>query len=418
MSYSTLKSLVFILLAVFTFQTINAQIIQWRGPDRDGKFPDKNLLKEWPENGPKIKFIAKDLGKTYSSTVATEDKIFVTGVKDSLEYISALDLSGNIIWQKSYGKGWDQSFPDARCTPTIQDDRVYVLSGLDNLVCFNINSGEVIWEVDIHKTYNSVWDMFGVSESILIVDDKVIVTPCGKSTTVIALNKFTGDLIWKSESLNAKRSNMSPILVNHNNKNIIVAGTQTHLVGVDPNDGKIIWKYLYNVLSPNGDNSTIIANSPIYKDSCIWVSNGWDAKSVMLKLSDDGSSVSEKYVDQTFDNQNHGVVLVEGYLYGSNFTGRQSGKWICMNWNTGEIVWIGDFNNKGPIIYADGMLYLYDEKRGNIALVVASPKEFKIISSFRVKEGRGPHWSRPAIYNGILYVRHGESLIAYDIKSK
>ena len=135
----------------------------------------------------------------------------------------------------------------------------------------------------------------------------------------------------------------------------------------------------------------------------------------MLEIAPDGRSVSEKFVDQTFDNQNHGVVLLDGYLYGSNFTGRQSGKWICMNWDTGEIMWVEQWFNKGPVIAADGMLYCYEERRGNLALAKAEPDGFEVISSFRVIGGSGPHWARPSIYNGMLLVRHGEVLIAYNI---
>jgi outer membrane protein assembly factor BamB len=187
------------------------------------------------------------------------------------------------------------------------------------------------------------------------------------------------------------------------------------VLSVGINNGEILWTYQYNFLNENDENTTILANSPIYQDSCLWISNGWDVKSVMLEIAPDGSSVSERFTDQTFDNQNHGVVLVDGFLYGSNFTGRNSGKWVCMNWKTGEIVWIGDFHNKGPIIYADGMLYCYEEKRGNMALVKANPKEFEVISSFRVDEGEGPHWARPSIYLGMLLVRHGDALTAYQI---
>jgi outer membrane protein assembly factor BamB len=137
----------------------------------------------------------------------------------------------------------------------------------------------------------------------------------------------------------------------------------------------------------------------------------------MLEIAPDGKSVSEKYRDQTFDNQNMGVVLVDGYLYGSNFTGRNDGKWLCMNWDTGEIKWIADFHTKGPIIYADGMLYCQEEKRGNMALVKADPEAFEVISSFRVSEGVGPHWARPTIFNQMMLVRHGEVLIAYKLGS-
>ncbi len=392
-----------------------AQSAQWRGPNRNGIFPDTNLLKQWPEEGPKKLFITDDIGNGYSSAVATDEFIYVTGIKDTTEYLSVIDLSGNIVWQQPYGRCWHKTFPEARCTPTVDGAFVYVLTGMDQLTCFNSRTGEEVWFVDIHNTYGSEWDMFGVSESPLIVGDKIIVTPAGKSTTVIALNKMNGELIWKSKSLDARRSNMSSILIEHCGKNYIITATQTHVLGVDPDNGEILWTYQYNFLDKNNDNTTILANSPIYQDSCLWISNGWDVKSVMLVIATDGKSVSEKFADQTFDNQNHGVVLVDGFLYGSNFTDRNNGKWVCMNWSTGEIVWIGDFHNKGPIIYADGMLYCYEEKRGNLGLVKADPKSFQLVSSFRVEDGAGPHWARPTIYDGKLFVRHGEKLITYNI---
>lgn len=403
-------------IALLQVMASQAQFAQWRGPNRDGVFPDTSLLKVWPENGPEILFIAEAIGKGNSSSIATENRIYATGNIDTLEYLTCLDFEGNILWQKPYGPCWNKSFKEARCTPTLEDNRIYVISGLDNMACFDATSGDEIWQVDLHKEYGSRWDIFGVSESPLLVDDMVIATPCGSETTVVALNKMNGELIWKSESLDMARSNMSPILINHGDKTYIITATQTHTIAVDPMNGEILWQYHYNHLSPNGDNTTILANSPIYKDSCLWISNGWDTKSVMLQIAPDGQSVSEKFIDHTFDNQNHGVVLVDGFLYGSNFTGRQTGKWVCMNWETGEITWIADFHTKGPIISADGMLYCYEEKRGNLALVEANSKQFEVISEFRVKEGKGPHWARPSIYQNTLLIRHGDVLIAYDIE--
>lgn len=395
---------------------LSGQEAQWRGPHRNGVFPDVNLLKQWPEQGPEVLFATVGLGKGYSSTVATADRIFVTGMIDSVEYLTALDLKGRVIWQKPYGPSWNQSFPEARCTPTVEENRVYVHSGLDKLSCLDVQTGAEIWSVDIHQVYQSQWDMFGVSESPLIVDNLLLTTPGGDQTTVIALDKMTGKLVWKSESLQAHRSNMAPVCIDHCGKKYLITATQTHVLGVDPQNGEILWQYHYNFLDKNGDNTTILANTPVYQDSCLWISNGWDTKSVMLEIAPDGRSVREKFTDQTFDNQNHGVVVVDGFVYGSNFTGRNTGKWVCMNWSTGEITWIADFHNKGPIISADGMLYCYEEKRGHMALVPADPKEFKVISSFQVKEGAGPHWARPAIYHGMLLVRHGDCLIAYNLK--
>lgn len=395
-----------------------AQDAQWRGPNRDGKFTDTNLLQEWPEDGPAVLFITEDLGRGYSSAVATDKMIFATGTKDTIEYLTAMNLKGKVLWQKPYGRCWHKTFPEARCTPLVDGGRVYVLTGMDYLSCFNTTNGDEIWSVDVHETYQSSWDMFGVSESLLMVDDKIIVTPAGETTTVIALDKMTGELIWKSKTRQAHRSNMSPIAIDHCGHTYIITAVQTHLLGVDADNGEILWDYHYNFLDKNGDNTTIFTNNPLYQDSCLWISNGWDVKSVMLEIAPDGKSVIEKFADHTLDNANHGMVLVDGFVYGSNFTGRQTGKWVCMNWKTGEITWVANFHNKGPILYADGMLYCYEEKRGHMALVKADPEEFNISSTFRITDGKGPHWARPAIYHGMLLVRHGEVLIAYDIKDK
>lgn len=405
-----------VVVIAFT-QNLLAQDVQWRGPNRDGIYADTGLLKEWPEEGPEVLFVAEDLGRGFSSAVATSDMIYASGIRDTLEYLTALNLNGEKLWEKPIGRCWNQSFPETRSTPTVEGNRLYMLTGMDMMVCFHALTGEVIWSVDLHEVYGSRWDMFGVSESVLIVGDKVITTPCGELTTAIALDKMTGELIWKSRSMDASRGNLSPILIEHCGKEYVITSTQTHMIGVDPENGEILWDYHYNFLNSAHENTTILANTPIYNDSCVWISNGWDVPSVMLEIAPDGRSVSEKFRDQTFDNQNHGVVLVDGYLYGSNFTGRNSGKWVCMNWNTGEIVWIGDFYNKGPSVYADGMLYIYEEKRGNMGLVKADPKKFELVSSFRHYEGSGPHWARPTIFNQMLLVRHGEKLTAYKIGS-
>ncbi|WP_319591149.1 PQQ-binding-like beta-propeller repeat protein [uncultured Draconibacterium sp.] len=414
-----LKFLFYSLLTFFCcvgFLTVEAQIIQFRGPNRNGIFPDKGLLKQWPETGPETLWIAENLGKSNASTIATENRIYTTGNFDSLEYVSCLDLQGNILWKKPYGKAWENSYPEARCTPTLEENRLYLLSGMDQMACLNAENGELIWQVDLHQKYQSDWDMFGVSESPLLVDDKVIATIGGETAMVVALDKMTGELIWKSETMHAKRSNITPALIEHCGEKYIITANQTHVISLSAKTGEIMWSFHHNHLSPNGDNTTILTNVPTYHDSCVWITSGWDVQSSMLKIAPDGKSIIEKFTDQTFDNANHGVVLVDGFLYGSNFTGRQSGKWICMNWDTGEIVWIADFNTKGPIISADNMLYLCDEKRGNMALVKATPKNFELVSQFKIQYGSGPYWSRPAIYNGMLLVRHGEVLVAYNIK--
>ena len=261
------------------------QITQFRGPNRDGIFPETGLLKEWPADGPEVLFVTEGLGKSNSSTIATTDRIYTTGNIDTLEYISCLDLNGKILWQKPYGQAWKNTFPEARCTPTLEGDRIYLLSGMDEMVCLNAKTGNKIWSVDLHKEYQSDWDMFGVSESLLLIDDKVIASIGGETAMVIALDKINGDLIWKSKSLKAKRSNMSPALIEHCGKEYIITSSKTHVLSIDPENGEITWDFQHNFLSPNGDNSTILSNIPTYKDSCLWITSGWDTPSTMLQIA-------------------------------------------------------------------------------------------------------------------------------------
>jgi outer membrane protein assembly factor BamB len=407
----------FILLLIFLDSS--GQQAQWRGPDRNGVFPDTGLIQSWPEEGPELLYMTEGIGRAYSSAVATAEAVFVTGLIDSLDVLSCLSHDGEILWQKPFGAAWDQSLPDSRCTPLVDEDRVYVLSGKDNLVCFKINDGTVIWEADIHETYGSVWDMFGVSESLLLVDDKIIITPCGEKTTVIALDKMTGEPVWLSAPLGTERGNGSPVLFENDTMGLrfIVAMNRTHVIGVDPQNGEILWTYHYHHISEKGENVTILANSPLFHSDEIFISNGWDVPSVMLEVAPDGRSVTEKFSSVTLDNQNHGLVHIGDFVYGSNFLTRNFGKWVCMRWETGEIMWVTEWENKGPVIAADGMLYLLDEKKGNMALVKPHENEMEIVSTFQIKGGRGPFWARPAIFDGKLYVRHGEVLLVYNLKT-
>jgi len=107
-----------------------------------------------------------------------------------------------------------------------------------------------------------------------------------------------------------------------------------------------------------------------------------------------------------------GMVLINGFLYGSGDVGRE---WRCINWKTGEEMYASTEIGKGVVIANEGMLYCYSE-RGELALVKANPKEFEVISKTKVTLGSAQHWAHPVINNGRLFVHHGNALIAYKIK--
>jgi len=412
-----MKNLFLAFICFIFIYSANAQVVQWRGPNRDGHFPETGLLKSWPENGPSQILEVEGIGKGWSSPVFFENMIYTSGMIDTLDYLTAIDMNGNIKWQVPYGRSWTKSYPDTRSTPVIEGDRIYVQSGTGRVACINRETGKEIWAVDVDKKFGSVYASWGNAETPLIVDDKVIATPAGESTSVVALNKMTGDLVWKTESVGGPRSYVSPTIYKYNNFRYILAATGTTLLAVEPETGKIAWTYKYMKPGLWDQDGLIWANTPTYKDNNIFLSMGYNYPAVMLTMDSTGTAVSEKFVDHTLDNHIGGLVLTDGYIYGSNWFNNSNGRWVCMDWKTGEIKYVTDWDTKGAIVMADGLLYGYNE-RGKVGLIKPDPKGFELISEFRIRKGSGPHWAHPFIADGKLFMRHGDVLMVYDIKEK
>ena len=395
----------------------SAQIAQWRGPDRTGVYPEKGLADVWTETGPELLLTVEGIGAGWSSAVTNGTAIFVTGAKDSLDYLTSIDYTGKINWQVPYGKSWTQSYPDTRCTPTLEGNKVYVISGLGRLSCFDATSGKGIWGVDVDKQFESRYDSYGVSEAPLIVDDKVICTPIGNKAAIVAFDKNTGKLIWQSKPLGGKRGLASPILFQYKNFRYILSQSSEDLLAVNPDNGDIVWTYktYKKELEPSFGGKTA-PNSPLVKDNEIFLTKGYDYPSVMLQLAADGKSVSEKWMNRTLDCHHGGVVLLDGFIYGSNWINNGKGNWVCLKWDTGEVSYEETWINKGSIISADNKLFCYEEKSGTVGLVKPNPKKFEVVSSFKVGKGAGMFWAHPMINNGKLFIRHGSFLMVYNIK--
>jgi len=389
---------------------------QFRGPNRDGKSAETGLLKEWPAGGPKLLWSVEGLGIGFSSAAVADGLVYTTGMINSEGFLFAYDLAGNLNFKESYGPEWKGSQKGARTTPSVDGERVYVFSGVGVMACFNAKTGKKIWQVDTLKEFNAKNLRWGMSGSPLIDGNKVYCTPGGQKGAVVALDKMTGRTVWTSPGSDELSAYSSLILIERGGNRLLVNTMQRSIVGVSADDGRLLWRIPYQ------SSFDTAANTPVHSNGSIYVTSVVEREAtiggLMLELSPDGNSVKEKWSDQTLDCHHGGVVLVDGYIYGSNFKDIAKGDWVCLDWNTGKVMYEAAWNgNKGSLIYADGMLYCYDENTGDVALVKASPKAFEIVSSFRVTAGSGEHWAHPAISDGRLYIRHGDALIAYDIKS-
>ncbi len=412
-----------IIIGSLVFFSITAfpQTSQWRGANRDGQYSDSGLLQSWPEGGPELLLTVEGIGRGFSSALLHDGIIYVTGMSDSMDYLSAIDLNGNIKWRIPYGSAWHESNPDSRCTPTIDGNFIYLISGQGEVVCLDLTTSGKIWSVDAFNKFEGRHGEWGIAESPLLVNDKVIYTPGGVKTTMVAFDRKNGEIVWMTESLKDTTAYVSPILINYAGYQIIVGVTARYIFGVDAQDGTILWKYKYYDLErPLWHPWAPVINciSPLYHDGQVYVTSGYNHVGVLLNLSGDGSNVNFAWKDSTLDCHHGGVVHVDRYIYGSNWINNSTGNWCCVEWETGKTMYNKEWMCKGSIITAENMLYCYDEKRGNVALVEATPEDFKIISSFRITQGRGPHWAHPTIFDGKLFIRHGDVLMVYDIKEK
>jgi outer membrane protein assembly factor BamB len=410
-------SLSLFLLSLFQFA--HCQIVNWRGINRDGHYVEEGLLRVWPEEGPELLFSVKGIGNGLSSAVAFGNRIFISGKIDSMEYLSAIDTEGNIEWQTAYGPGWDQSYPAARGSATIDDERVYVVSGDGMLACLHAEDGALLWSFDANKEFKAKVSPFGTAESPLIVGNKVLCTPTGESTTVVAFNKITGDIAWKSDVIEGEKAFCTPILYSYKDFRYVLVGTTTRIAALIPETGEIAWQYChYDPEREKGNpgDGICMVNSPIYKEDEIFITKGYEYPAMMLKMDSTGRSVSEKWINYTLDNEHGGVVQVGDHIFGANYINPSMGKWVCLNWDTGEVTYVHEWSNKGSIVTADNMLYIYTQRKGDIALVRPNPDHFEMISSFQITEGKGQHWAHLSIYDGIMYVRRGEILMAYSVR--
>lgn len=412
MKLSTLSLSVFL---VFLFGACD-EIAQWRGPARDGIYPEKNLLKEWPIDGPTLKIKIANVGKGLSQPVVYKNIIYVTGLKhDSLDVISAFDTEGKLIWEKGYSLAWQSTYPESRGTPTIEYNRIYLVGGMGDLVCLSTNGGEIIWRQEPLKDFEGKNMYWGNVESVLLTDKAALYVTGGDKTTVVAYDKKTGELLWKSKSTGGAKSYASSLLVEWKGKKIALIQTSTDLIGVDTKNGDVLWTYntiRYHTKKGAGE----AANTPLFCNGDIFITYGNEQPAMLFSISADGKTISMKWKNDVLDTHHGGMVLFDGAIYASTMLDNIRGNWASVDWETGKTNWEEKWFTKGSIISADGMLYFYEEKSGNVALVKPDVKSLKVISTFKVTDGEGPHWAHPAIYNGCLYIRHGSVLLVYDIK--
>lgn len=397
---------VILILVLFTRVSCLARVAtQWRGENSWGIYAVEKLMAQWPADGPKVLWSFEKLGQGFSSPAFANNKIYVNGMDNGQAVLYILDMNGKELQQIKYGKEFDASYPGCRSTPTIVGDLAYLLTGHGVLTCLNLKTGKPAWQKDLINDFGGSNITWGYTESLLVDGDKLFCTPGGKTNNVMALNRMTGATIWSCPGVGETSAYCSPLLVKLPARQLLITHTSGHVLGIDASTGKLLW----NSAHPN--QWAVHPNTPIYQDGGLFVFSGYGQGGEKLKLSDDGSSVTNEWDIKSFDSRIGGAVLIDGYLYGSGDSGRS---WQCIDWKTGKQVYSSTEVAKGVVIAANKSLIGYSEK-GELFMAEANPSGLKIVGKTKVTLGNDQHWAHPVINKGILYVRHGSALIAYKI---
>ena len=380
---------------------------QWQGPDRNGISKETGLLQEWPASGPATVWSATGLGGGYGSIAVAGNRIYAQGLRGSMSLVHALDrATGKYVWSKNLGPGGDNDRgPGPRGTPTIDGDRLYVLTENGLLACLKTEDATVVWQRNILRDFSGRNINWLISESPLVDGDRVIVTPGGRGAGVVALDKMTGATIWTSKELNDEAGYSSAVIVEVGGVRAYTVFTSDAGVGVRASDGKLLWRYA------NAANGTANITTPLVSGNQVFYTSAYGTGGGLVNLVAQGGEIRATEVYFTRDMQNHhgGVVVVNGTLYGFN-----NAILTAIDFASGRMLWRDRSVGKGAVTYADNRLYMLSENNV-VGLADVSAAAYRETGRFSIPDQGLPSWSHPVVSGGRLYIRNQGMLAAYNV---
>ncbi len=391
---------------------------QWRGTHRDGISQERGLLSQWPENGPPLVWHAKSIGDGYSTPAVVGDRIYVIsneGVDD--EYVQCLSTAdARQLWRKHIGKvGPNQGpqYPGARSTPTVDGNALFALGSDGDLACLDTASGEVRWTKNLRTDFSGKPGKWAYAESPLVDGDKLVVTPGGSEATIVALDKKSGETIWKCAVPEGdEAAYASIIVVSSGTVKQYVQFLAKGLVGVDAADGRFLWRY-----DRTAQGSPANIPTPVASNELIYSAAGRSGGG-LVKLEVEGKDVeaTQVYFEPKMPSSIGGSVEIDGYLYGTNSQGL-----MCVEFTTGEVKWQNRSVGAASVLAAEGRLYVNGDT-DDVALVEITPEGYVEKGRFTLPDqpdrGRGKAWPYPVVADGKLYLRDLGSLWCYDVSDR
>lgn len=410
---------IFLILAFISSYPIDifSQVrAEWRGNDRRGIYSEPSALNVWPEGGPKLLWSTEEVGVGYGSPVCLDGKLYICGAIDSTAYLFIFEAGGKMLRKVPLGREWMISYPGSRMAPTIAGRLIYLSTGMGSLICLDLDTLVEKWRVEGGIGFHNVLPLYGHAESPAIEGDLIFFTPGGKDTNIVALNRFTGKIVWVCHGDGECSGYNSPLVIRLASRSILVTFSAYSLMGIDTRNGELLWTHPQENIPPsehkpgNGDTHS---NTVWFDNGVLYYIAGDGNGAVRLILSPDGSSIRQDWINKTIDNYMGGFIKLDKLIY----SGSDSKKSLySLNSTTGQVA---DTLKCGiGALISDGKMLYYYNQRGEMNLIRPGDPGMELVSKFKITQGTKEHFSHPVIDHGVLYIRHGKALMAYDISER
>jgi outer membrane protein assembly factor BamB len=389
----------------------NADWPNWRGSNLDGKSATTGIKKDWSNGLQKLwqlDYLCQDKSTAcWATPVVQGNRLIVPGRDAKNDLVFCINTEdGKLIWSSSYEAPAETSHgPGARATPFIDSTRVYTFGRSGDLVCWNLEDGKMLWRKNV-KEQGGQEPQWGLSSSPFVYENKVIVQGGGKAL-VIAYDKMTGDVLWKSLEGEAGYSAATLIKIENETKLLIYHAKA--LSCLNPADGKELWRVPWE--TEYGVNAT----TPLVDSNLIFHTSGYGMGGQALKINKGGFSVLWK--NNAIAAQHSDPILIDGYIYAySGESSQNKGFLKCVELATGKETWSSDQAGCGTMTYVDGYLICLDIK-GNLFLVKPNPQTFEKAGELlkAIEDVKNPEWTAPVVANGKLYLRYLQRLVCYNL---
>ena len=397
----------FILLLILSSSLTFAQSIQFWGPHRNQVYDETGLLDEWPEEGPELLATISGIGAGYASPAITEQGIFIPGMIDTIGYMFHFNHQHELIWKYEYGREFTNKYLGSRGTPTVEENRLYYSGTYGDAFCLNASTGDVIWKKNLMEEYGGPLISWGYTESPLIYKDLVILTPGGPDHSIMAFNKYSGAPVWTIDLDSVFNAYCSPILIEHNQEELVLMNTSHFLLLLEPNTGEV--RYKQNIANPRSYN----APTPLYHEGKIFYSTGYGFGSALYDINEEAGTLDTIYYNDDLDTKVSGMILYDGTVFGAADRKKQ---WVGIDFETGETVFMSRKLKPGSFFLADDKFFIFTDM-GELALAKPRKDGFDIISRFKIPvQPASFAFAHPVLYKGHMYVRYLDNLWIYKVK--